>query len=425
MMSDMQRLTRHLTSIMTTLGVAISLCALAPAATAAPAQAPTIQPNPAAAPALLPSQDPFYTPPSGYERRAPGDILRTRQVALGWRGTSVPVTATQLLYRTTDNFGGPSATVTTVLSPPGVGPGAPRRVVSYHSFYDALGAQCDPSYTLRGGNMTTEPIDLPSITALMTAGFTVSVPDYEGPGLRWTMARESAYTALDGVRATLRYLKAPRRTPIALFGYSGGSVPTGFGAELAPTYAPELNVIGAAAGGIPVNPAHNLGYVNGKRQWTGVIPALTAVYNDTYDLDIQPYLSPKGSRILRQISGECIAQFADAYPGLTDQDLLRPGVGGLLDVPGVRQAIAKNVMGTLGTPRTPMLLGVGNSDGIGDGLMISGDVAALASGYCRRGVATTFTEYRGMSHTEALLPFTAEAVGYLGQRFAGQPARGC
>ncbi|VFA88824.1 Uncharacterised protein [Gordonia paraffinivorans] len=94
-------------------------------------------------------------------------------------------------------------------------------------------------------------------------------------------------------------------------------------------------------------------------------------------------------------------------------------------MPGVRQAIAKNVMGTLGTPRTPMLLGVGNSDGIGDGLMISGDVAALASGYCRRGVATTFTEYRGMSHTEALLPFTAEAVGYLGQRFAGQPARGC
>ncbi|MEO9329248.1 lipase family protein [Gordonia aurantiaca] len=418
----MRRTLRLLTTLATALGVAASLAVLAPDAVSAPSAA---TPSPVAAPALLPSEDPFYVPPGGYENRAPGAILRTRQVSLGWRGTSVPITATQILYRSTDNFGGPTATVTTVLSPPGVGSGAPRRVVSYHSFYDALGSQCDPSYTLRGGNMSERPIDIALVSGLMAAGYTVSVPDYEGRGLRWTIARESGYAALDGVRATLRQLKAPARTPIALYGYSGGSVPTGFGAELAPVYSPELNIVGAAAGGVPVDPIHNLGYVNGKKDWTGVIPALMAVYDGTYDLGLAPYLSRKGTRILKQVAGECIEQFADGYPGLTDRQMLNPGVGGVLDIPGVRQAISKNIMGTLGTPRVPVMLGVGNSDGTGDGIMVTADVAGLAANYCRRGVPTTYREYRGQSHTAAFIPFSVDAAGFLERRFAGIPAGGC
>ncbi|SDU71387.1 lipase family protein [Gordonia westfalica] len=410
----MRQISRHLTTLIAAVGVAASLCVLAPTASSTPLPAPV------EAPALLPTQDPFYDPPRGYEKRAPGAILRTRQVGLGWRGTDVPITATQILYRSTNNSGGPTSTVTTVISPPGVGPGAPRRLVSYHSFYDALGSQCDPSYTLRGGNMSERPIDLALITGLMAAGYTVVVPDYEGRGLRWTIARESGYAALDGVRAALTQLRAPARTPIALYGYSGGSVPTGFGAELAPAYSPELNIIGAAAGGIPVDPAHNLGYINGKPEWTGVIPALMAVYAETYDIDLAGYLSPKGERILRQVAGECIEQFADEYPGLTDRQLLEPGVGGVLDVPGVRQAISRNVMGTLGTPRVPMMLGVGNSDGIGDGVMVAADVAGLARSYRSRGVPTTFTEYRGQTHTAAFIPWSIEALAFVNDRFAGR-----
>ncbi|MBD0863011.1 lipase [Gordonia sp. zg691] len=415
----MRLIVRKLVSLAAILGAATSLCVLAPTAAAAPG------PVPAAAPALLPSQDPFYDAPAGYETHAPGTALRTRQVGLGWRGTDVPISATQILYRTTDQFGAATSTVTTVISPPGVPAGAPRRVVSYHSFYDALGSQCDPSYTLRGGNPDEAPIDIALISGLLAAGYTVTAPDYEGRGLRWTMARESGYAALDGIRTALGHLRAPARTPIGLFGYSGGSVPTGFGAELAPRYAPELNIVGAAAGGVVVNPANNLDYVNGSKNWAGVIPALMAVYSETYGIDLRSYLSPKGKRVLRQVAGECIEAFADKYPGLTDHQLLVPTVGGLLDVPGVRQAISQNVMGTLGTPRAPVMLGVGNSDGTGDGVMITGDVARLAKSFCRRGVPTTFTEYRGQNHTAAFIPWSVEALGFLSRRFAGQPTGGC
>ena len=65
------------------------------------------------------------------------------------------------------------------------------------------------------------------------------------------------------------------------------------------------------------------------------------------------------------------------------------------------------------------------SDNTGDGIMITGDVAALAADYCRRGVATTFRTYPGRSHTEAIVPWSADAVTFLAARFAGQTVNGC
>ena len=37
-----------------------------------------------------------------------------------------------------------------------------------------------------------------------------------------------------------------RLTPTGMLGYSGGSIATEWASELAPSYAPELNIIGAA-----------------------------------------------------------------------------------------------------------------------------------------------------------------------------------
>lgn len=67
---------------------------------------------------LLPSDDPFYFPPAGYQHAVPGTVLRSRDVELAFMGLiPQPVTATQLLYRTTNMYGNPEATVTTVIVP--------------------------------------------------------------------------------------------------------------------------------------------------------------------------------------------------------------------------------------------------------------------------------------------------------------------
>jgi hypothetical protein len=83
-------------------------------------------------------------------------------------------------------------------------------------------------------------------------------------------------------------------------------------------------------------------------------------------------------------------------------------------------------MGTGGTPAEPVLLGVGNADGTGDGIMVAKDVQELAYEYCQRGVPVTFQVYPGLEHTEAAVPFEASALAFLTARFAGLPAAsGC
>ncbi|GED96855.1 lipase [Gordonia crocea] len=382
----------------------------------------TASPTTGHASPATPSTDPFYRSPGNLAAHRPGAVLRTRRVALVIDGVRAPVSSTQVLYRSTGEFGQPIVGVTTVLRPAAGTAG----LISFHMAYDALGSQCDPSYTLRGNHPSTAGrLEQLVLSGYLARGFTVTVPDYEGTDQQWTIGRQSAQLALDGIRAALRITRLPTRTPVGMLGYSGGSVPTEFGAELAPAYAPELSIVGAAAGGLPVNLAHNLGYVSGSREWAGVIPALTEVYRRTYGLDVTSMLSPRGMAAIARVRTGCIAEFAAKFPGLTSAAMVRPPYRGLLDVAAVRAAINRNVMGTLGRPRVPLLLGVGASDPIGDGVMITADVAALARRYCATGVRTRFLRYAGQGHAEAFLPFEQDAAAFLAARFRGAPTPSC
>lgn len=373
----------------------------------------------------LPSVDPFYTYDGPLQGTAPGAVLRTRTVPYGFHNQATPITSEQVLYRTTDQFGAPTTTVATVLRP--LVPG-PAKLMSYHMAYDALGSECDPSYTLTGNGTYSQAgtFEQGVITGYLAAGFTVVVPDYEGPDLEWTIGRQSAYAALDGVRAAETVLGLPASTPVGLAGYSGGSVPTQWGAEVAPDYAPELNIVGAAAGGLPVNLAHNLPYISGSTNWAGVIPALIVSYQRTYDLDTSAFLSDYGQQITDTVNSQCINAFASRYPGLTDAEMVRAPYTSLLDIPEVVEAINDNIMGTAGTPRIPILLGVGDVDGTGDSVMVTGDVEGLAHQYCERGVNVTYAQYNRLSHSEAFLPFQAQTAQFFTDRFAGAaPTNNC
>ncbi|MEU4315468.1 lipase family protein [Nocardia sp. NPDC024068] len=379
--------------------------------TTAPTQA---QPAPP-----LPAADPFYRYEGPLDSTPPGTVLRSRPAVFAAPGLSTPINSTQVLYRTTDQQNAPTTTVTTVLRPPVPGP---PRLVSYHMAYDALGSQCDPSYTLTGqGDRGIARVEQAVIAGYLAVGYTVVVPDYEGPDLEWTVGREAGYAALDGIRAAHRILELPDSTPVGMVGYSGGSVPTEWAAELAPAYAPELALVGAAAGGLPVDLAHNLPYVSGSARWAGVIPALVVAYHRAYDLPVGSFLSERGAQVVDAVDELCIAEFAGDYPGLTDADMVRAPYDSLLAVPEVAAAVDDNIMGTAGTPGIPLLLGVGQVDPTGDTLMVTGDVEGLAHQYCERGVAVTYARYDGRDHGAAFAPFEAQAAQFLTDRFAGVP----
>jgi Secretory lipase len=377
---------------------------------------------------VLPTSDPFYTYSGSLANIAPGTVLKQRAITVYNGGAPTPLSATQVLYRTEGELGQPTVTVATVIRP--VTPALSTKIVSYQMAYDALGPECDPSYTLQGGNpsgATTNAEEEQLVAAYVAAGDTAVVPDYEGTSLDWAAGQESGYNTLDGIRAAENLLKlAPASTPVGMVGYSGGSIATEFASELAPTYAPKLDIVGVAEGGIPVDMAHNTTYINGSQSWSGVIPAVLVGLSRSFHLNLTPYLSPYGVKIANQVKDECINSFFGGYPGLTYQKLLKPAWQSLYSIPDVAAIDDKLIMGRTGTPKGPLFMGVGDADGTGDGVMIVKDVEALAHEYCQRGISVDFNVYQNDDHTAAAVPFEVGAMSFLSSRLNGlSVSNGC
>jgi hypothetical protein len=195
-------------------------------------------------------------------------VLRSRQVDIIVLGRPAAASAAQVLYRTQNQLGQPSATVATIIRP-AVASG-PTKLLSYQTFYDGLASRCRPSYTLQGGDPTNlmAAIERPLLLLYLASGFTVVTSDYEGATDDFGAGRESGYATLDAIRAAEHQLDlSADSTPVGAVGYSGGSIATEWASELQPVYAPELDMIGVAEGGIPADFAHNLSSLDGSSTW--------------------------------------------------------------------------------------------------------------------------------------------------------------
>ncbi|HWC33352.1 MAG TPA: lipase family protein [Mycobacteriales bacterium] len=359
---------------------------------------------------------------------APGTVLKQRTVSLAIGPLPTPVTAQQLLYRTTDQLGHPTVTVTTVIAPDPLPIAAP--IVGYLSFYDDLGGTCAPSYTLTGGeaggaaNSQAEEEEL-LIAFYVAQGWVVTVPDFEGPHLHWMAGRESGKETLDGLRATESALGVSRATKIGLSGYSGGALAADWASELAPHYAPGLNLVGVAEGGIPVSEADLFRYANGTPVYSAALPGILVGLARAYHVSLRRYLSPYGKRVVAVESRTCMTNVFGDYPGLTYQKLLKPRYRNLFKVHALARMIDAQQMGTVrGHPDTAFLMGNGDIDGYGDGVMSIRDVIGLAQEYCAQGVPVEFHRYGGAGHEAAGIYFDPETAPFLQARFAGLPFRG-
>ncbi len=103
---------------------------------------------------------------------------------------------------------------------------------------------------------------VPQWELLLLAGvfardWAISIPDNEGTDGHWGAPREPGYCTLDGIRAALSFdpLGLEASTPVGLWGYSGGGLATSWAAEMAPNYAPDINLVGAALGSPIGDPA--------------------------------------------------------------------------------------------------------------------------------------------------------------------------
>jgi hypothetical protein len=393
---------------------------------------------PAAQAALTPEQDPFYS----YEGKprlrkiAPGTVLKTRTVPFHLAGIETPISAVQLLYRSTSALGKPTVNVTSVLLPP-IKLGTPT-VLSYQSFYDSLNTEDDPSYEISSGTYEGQDIakvESALVAPALLAGQTVVVPDTEGEEADFSAGPVYGYNTLDSLRAALSSPATglTSTTKIGLAGYSGGAIATEWAAQEAPTYAPDVNanIVGAAMGGVLVEPAHNLKYVEGSSQWASIIPMSLDGLARAYHLDLAPYLNAYGKELMEEDQHDSITN-ETSVPGLTWPQIANPQYPEPEAIPAFVKTANKLIVGRDGTPTVPLMIGQGNGGeefegtpgnkpgiGPGDGVMIAGDVRSLAREWCSRGVAVKYTEYQHLGHIEGAGPWLPEAELWLTERFAG------
>ncbi len=375
---------------------------------------------------LLPPDDPFYLAPPDLACLAPGTVVRSRPVELALFGL-VPqrISAWQLLYRTCDLDGEPEVSVTTVLLPWDADPAVSRPLVSFQCAIDAVAPRCFPSYALRRGARTVgsiAPLELPIIAMALRQGWAVSVPDHEGLGGRFGAAREPGYRALDGIRAAVGFapLGLSPADPVALWGYSGGGLATAWAAELAAEYAPELNIVGSAAGSPVGDPAAAFVRLNGG--WFAGFPAaFVAGLRRAYP-DLDAVLDEHVDAAYRALLGE--AEERPTFELLlrfARRDVarhLRDGVAGLLAEPALRRILADIEPGTR-APAAPMLV----VQGVRDEVIAVADVDGHVARYRAAGATVEYLRVRRGSHLPLEFLVVPVVLAWLTDRFAGRPVR--
>jgi triacylglycerol lipase len=274
----------------------------------------------------------FYTPPEPLPPGRPGDLIRTEPSRLvlepsGQLG-AIMATATRIMYRSTDARGNPMAVTGTYFEPFNDWPGrGPRPLIVYGPGTQGQGDQCAPSRQFNQGIHFAPYLDIAFnyeelfVATMVARGFAIVMTDYQGlgtPGLHTYVNRVAQGDAmLDAGRAALRLPQTSLdpHGPVAFWGYSQGGGAAAAAAELAPSYAPDLDVVGTYAGAPPADLKELFPYADGSALVGVVGYALNSViasYPEFADV-IRSKLTPRGLDLLQKVQDQCIAETVSKF----------------------------------------------------------------------------------------------------------------
>lgn len=360
-----------------------------------------------------PDADPFYRAPSGSTNAPPGTVLRERSTIVRGLGVPLPVRSTQILVSSTDSHGRPSTVVSTVIVPLTLSIGS-RPLLSFQPAIDSLGDQCNPSYTLRTGLEK----EVALIAMALLRGWAVVVTDYQGPKDAFAAGRMEGRGVLDGIRGALKLSGtglAGTSTKVGLWGYSGGGLASGWAAEQAPGYAPELKLAGLAAGGMPSD-LQAAGMQIDEGPFAGLFFAAAVGLSREYP-ELTTILNDRGHEMVEQMDDMCLIEevATGAFKRLRDHTT----VPDPLNDPLVVGVFEQNKMG-VGTnaPKTPTYL----YHSAFDELIPYATAQAVRGRWCRNGTRVQFVTDYASEHNVLAVTGAAGALQYLDDRFRGRTA---
>ena len=393
---------------MTARRVLAAVVALVLAAGVAPAASAV-----SAAPDPGPAGDAFYTPPSPLPAGKPGDVIRWRPSNAGPRKASVD--AWQVMYLSTNALGQPDAVTGTVLVPK-TADRATAPIVSFDPGTHGPAFGCTPSKMIDIGAFYEQP----GLDDLLDAGYAVTVPDYEGyqstPKTTYVVGRSEGPAVIDGVRAAQRLPAAglSSTAKVVFRGYSQGGGAAAWAGELQPAYAPELNLVGIAAGGVPADLVQVTLQLDGKFGFGVFAYALLGLDQAYPELQLDSFLSDNGRAKLAEMKqSACTFELLTTY---ANQKIADYTTGPGYIKPAWVARLNENKLG--GTPpRVPVF----EYHATGDQLVQFAQADALHKAYCAAGVAVTWKTY-DTDHITLVYTGNADVLAFVKDRIAGKPA---
>ena len=359
----------------------------------------------------------FYTAPSTVPSR-PGVLLRSEPFTTGIPGTA---RAWRILYTTTRADGVPAIASGVVVVPKTV-PSGPRPVIAWAHGTTGFASGCAPSLVASGLPSGA----LPDLDQVIANGWILVATDYVGLGTKgphpYLIGEPEARSVLDSVRAARQVKSVDLQKRTVVWGHSQGGGAALWTGIIAPTYAPDVNVIGVAA----LSPATELLALFERVKDTPVGKIMgsyaLSAYSATYpDVHFDDYVRP-GARVLaRQTAARCLSG---------PEALVSVAAAGLGNGPWFSKSPAAGPLGKrleqnipLGHIAAPLMI----AQGLSDSLVVPNVQQRYVSQLCKSGQSLEYRTYQGFDHvsivTNPSSPLLPDLIAWTKARLAGTPQK--
>ncbi|MEU8119338.1 lipase family protein [Spirillospora sp. NPDC049024] len=415
---------------------------LTTAALGAALAVPVAAPHAAAAPSGCDATDAeLYAAPPAAVAGSPGDVLACRPAKLTNIPGDIPMKAWKVRYVSTDAKGAKSVVTGTVAVPDAAWTkGRSRPTVAFNPGTLGSGPQCAFSRQLAG-----EYVDMyegPNLALFLKAGFAVAATDgagyLNGQVHTYMVGANAGHALLDAVRASRRLpggsLTADGKVGIS--GYSEGGAAALWGAQLASSYAPELDVVGAAAGGVPGDLKLTAKQLNGSLFAGFLADALVGLHAAYPEMPFDELMNAQGAQAIKDVKSNCLYGTLAVFLGAKVEGFSKDGLSleqiyALKGPGGVTwgDIVDRQKLGVgIGTPSSGARYTIGfpvfQYRGWLEEIIPHETEDATRQAYCKAGITTTWKNTYPAEHLSTDWGAAGDVTDFLGDRFEGKPAQG-
>lgn len=354
----------------------------------------------------------FYSVPSPLPAGSPGRLLRAQPVGFAPHGSQ----GWRVLFESQGPHGEATVSSGMVFAPSTPPPPEGRPVVVWAHGTAGMGDQCAPS-------RSAKPLaQMEWLGGMLGKGWVVTAPDYAGLGtpgvLRFLVGAPEGMDLLNSVRAARALDHSGAGSRFAFWGHSQGGHSVLFAAQMASSYAPELQLVaaGVAAPAAELVPLIREQYAN-TLAWA-IGPEVAVAWPPTYaELRPEQVMTPVALRTYKQAAELCV--MVSGIEGILREDLL--GQRFFLTDPSSNPAWSAALVANT-VPLPPTGLPVYLAQGLADQVILPNTTALLEQRYCSAQVPLSADWIGGMGHLKVATAAGPQLTAWLADRFAGSPA---